>query len=291
MKVVNILGGIGNQMFQYAFMMALRTSTGIETRYDASVFKTYPLHNGFELDRRFCITARQATKEEIKKLTFYTESYFLYRIIKRLPHRRTQQFENAHCVYQPDLLKDRRSLYYYGIWQDHRYFDAYKDVVRKEFTWREPLDERNQQYYEKFVSRPTVSLHIRRGDYLKEWRYRNICELGYYQQAIEYVCNRFSPDLSFAIFSNDMKWSQEHIVPLLKGNDYTLVSWNQGADSYKDMRLMSACQYNIIANSSFSWWAAYLNIHNAPFVIAPKKWTNADVWFDRQLPEWVLIEG
>lgn len=291
MKIVNILGGIGNQMFQYAFMVALREATGVETCYDASVFKTYPLHNGFELDRRFAITARQAPKHEIKQLTFYTESYFWYRIIKRLPHRRTQLFEHAHGAFQPHLLQDKSPLYYYGIWQDHHYFDTYRDVIRKEFTWHESFDEHNTKMYDYFAYRPTVSLHIRRGDYLKEWRYQNICELGYYRQAIDYVRSHFSCNANFAIFSNDMEWCKENIVPLLEGQEYILVDWNQGADSHKDMRLMQACQCNVIANSSFSWWAAYLNIHHRPLVIAPKRWTNADVWYKRQLDNWVLIEG
>ena len=101
MKIVNILGGIGNQMFQYAFLVALRESSKTEVLYDASVFKTYPLHNGFELDRRFKITARQATPKEIRKLTYYTTSYFWYRVFKRFPKRKTMQFEPAHSVYTP----------------------------------------------------------------------------------------------------------------------------------------------------------------------------------------------
>lgn len=289
MKIVNILGGIGNQMFQYAFLIALREATKTEVLYDASVFKTYPLHNGFELDRHFNITAKQANPKEIKKLTYYTTSYFWYRVFKRLPKRKTMQFEPKHCVFTPDLLKDKRDLYYYGIWQDHHYFDEYKDIINKEFEWKEPLDDKNQKCYDEFANGNTVSIHIRRGDYLKEWRYKNICELDYYQKAIAYVERYHSKKMNYAIFSNDMAWCQEHIVPLLNDSKYTMVDWNQGAESYKDMRLMQACKANIIANSSFSWWGAYLNIHDNPLVIAPQKWTNAEVLFNRQLDEWILL--
>lgn len=289
MKIVNILGGIGNQMFQYAFLVALREATGCEVCYDASVFKTYPLHNGFELDRRFNIMARQATPKEIWKLTYYTTSYFWYRIFKRFPKRKTMQFEPKHCAFTPELLKDKRDLYYYGIWQDHHYFDDYKEIIKKEFAWKEPLDERNRICYDEFVKGETVSIHIRRGDYLKEWRYKNICELDYYQKAITHVKELYGKKMNYAIFSNDIAWCQDNIVPLLDDSRYTMVDWNQGAESYKDMRLMQACKANIIANSSFSWWGAYLNIHSEPMVIAPKKWTNADVCFDRQLSDWLLI--
>ena len=289
MKIVNILGGIGNQMFQYAFLVALRESTKEEVCYDASVFKTYPLHNGFELERRFKISAKQANPKEIRKLTYYTTSYFWYRVFKRFPKRKTMQFESNHCAFTPELLEDKRSLYYYGIWQDHHYFDAYKDVIRKEFEWKETLDDRNQKCYNDFSVGKTVSIHIRRGDYLKEWRYKNICELYYYQKAIAYVKNHYGVDMAYAIFSNDTEWCKENIVPLLDDSKYTMVSWNQGADSYKDIRLMQACKVNIIANSSFSWWGAYLNIHNDSLTIAPKKWTNDVAYFQRQLDEWILL--
>lgn len=290
MKIVNILGGIGNQMFQYAFLIALRESLHSEVCYDASVFRTYPLHNGFELDKRFNITSRQATRQEISKLTRYTTSYFWYRVYKRIPKKKTTQFEPLHCVYTPELLEDKRNLYYYGIWQDHRYFDLYKDIIKKEFTWKESLDEKNKNAFDDFSSGNTVSIHVRRGDYLKEWRYKNICELDYYRKALAYIDNKGYKDVKYAIFSNDIVWCQENLLPLLKGTPFTIVDWNQGVDSYKDMRLMSACSVNIIANSSFSWWAAYLNNHNNPLVVSPRKWTNAEVYFERQMPDWVRID-
>lgn len=289
MKIVNILGGLGNQMFQYAFLVALRESTGIETKYDASVFKTYPLHNGFELERRFNIISRQATSKEIRELTYYTRSYFWYRVFKRFPKRKTMIFEPPHSIFTPKLLEDKRDLYYYGIWQDHHYFDKYKSIIKQEFEWKEPLDEKNQRYYNDFVQGQTVSLHIRRGDYLKEWRYKGICELDYYQKAVAHVKRQFGPQMQYAIFSNDTEWCEENIVPLLDVSKYVNVNWNQGEESHKDLRLMQACRVNVIANSSFSWWAAYLNIHKDSIVISPKKWTNAEVLFERQLPEWVKI--
>ena len=262
MKIVNILGGVGNQMFQYAFLVALREESGIETAYDASVFKTYPLHNGFELEKLFNITAQQASKKNIRELSFYTSNYFWWRVFKRLLHKKTQVFEPPHSVYTPSLLTDKRDLYYYGIWQDHRYFDSHKDTIRKEFTWKKDLDLTNRTAFDKFSTHDTVSVHIRRGDYLKEWRYKGICELDYYKKAIACVKEQFGQDnLHFAIFSNDIPWSKENIIPLLGENTYTIVDWNQGIASSNDMRLMSACRINIIANSSFSWWAAYLNIH------------------------------
>ena len=291
MKIVNILGGLGNQMFQYAFLVALRETSGVETCYDASVFKTYPLHNGFELDRLFRITAQQAPANEIRALTYYTSSYLFWRILKRFPHRSTQCFEPSDSRFTPSLLEDTRDLYYLGIWQDPRYFNQYKEIIRKEFSWRDSLDERNQSTYNQLAAHHTVSIHVRRGDYLKEWRYEGICGVDYYEKAVELaIGSEGNEDVTFALFSDDIPWCTEYIVPLLHDRPYLIVNWNLGSDSHKDMRLMSACRTNIIANSSFSWWAAYLNIHPDSIVIAPKRWTNANVLSRRQLDDWVLVD-
>lgn len=291
MKIVNIIGGLGNQMFQYAFLVALRESCGVETCYDASLFKTYPLHNGFELEKLFRITARQAPLEEIRKLTYHTSNYFIWRILKRFPHRSTQCFEPSDSRFTYSLLEDPNDLYYYGIWQDPRYFNQFKGIIRQEFSWKDPLDEKNKSFYNQFRAHHTVSIHVRRGDYLKEWRYEGICGIEYYKKAIGHVLSSDGvTEVSFALFSDDIPWCIEHIIPLLQGRPYTIVDWNSGAESHKDMRLMSACRTNIIANSSFSWWAAYLNTHPDSMVFAPRKWTNADVLSKRQLDDWVLID-
>ncbi len=288
MKIVNILGGIGNQMFQYAFAVALREETGVDVRYDASVFKTYPLHNGFELDRRFCVSIRQASSAEVWKLTIHTTRYFLWKVLTRIHIGKTKH-ERKYTEYLPDVFDDKKDLYYYGYWQHHAYFDKYKDVLKREFSWKEPLSKKNQEVYNSFCEKQTVSIHVRRGDYLKKWIYRDICELDYYRKAIACVKEMMPDDVQFAIFSNDMTWCNDNIVPLLDDAQYVMVDWNQGAESHNDMRLMQACRANIIANSSFSWWAAYLNVNDNPIVIAPKVWTNEDVNFKLQLDEWVLI--
>lgn len=278
-------------MFQYAFLIALRESSGVETYYDASLFKTYPLHNGFELGRLFQITAHQAPISEIRKLSFYTSSYPLWRILKRLPHRTTQCFEPSDSRFTPSLLEDPRDLYYFGVWQDPRYFNQYKEIIRQEFSWKDPLDEKNQSFYNQFAAHHTVSIHVRRGDYLKEWRYKGICGVEYYEKAIKLAIGSDGiGDVAFAVFSDDIPWCVKYIIPLLQGRTYTLVDWNSGAESNKDMRLMSACQTSIIANSSFSWWAAYLNIHPDSTVFAPGRWTNAIVLSKRQLDDWVLVD-
>ena len=291
MKIVNILGGLGNQMFQYAFLVALRETSGVETCYDASVFKTYPLHNGFELDRLFTITARQASKDEIKKLTYYTSSYSFWRLINHLPKRKTQISESAISLYSPSLLSNPGDYYYTGYWQDARFFDRFKDILRQEFTWKKPLEGKNQDLWNELVSSPSISVHVRRGDYLGDWRYKGICGLDYYERAISQALNLLDSTQSrFVLFSDDIPWCKDHIVPLFQSHPYSIIDWNIGDAAWNDMRLMSACRINIIANSSFSWWAAYLNEHPDSRVIAPARWTNAKTQAVRQLEKWILID-
>lgn len=292
MKIVNISGGLGNQMFQYAFLLALRENTGDEVLMDTSKFATYNLHNGFELERVFNITARSATKQEIKKVTRYTTNYKLSRAFRKfLPNKRTEVVEPMpYCPYNPRIFEEAvGDKFYEGIWQNYLYFDQVRPQIINEFVYREPLSKKNQLYYNKFKEKLTVSLHIRRGDYLFHKNYIGLCGADYYVNAIAHVCSKYGRKLHFAIFSNDMEWCKDNIVPILQSQDYDLIDWNTGKESYNDMRLMSACRINIIANSSFSWWAAYLNETANKEIIAPAKWSNMPVRFSRQLPEWTLF--
>lgn len=290
MKIVKILGGLGNQMFQYALLVALRETFDEEVLMDASTFDTYKLHNGFELQRVFQTTARLATEGEVKKLSRFTTNYKLSRIYRKLlPNKRTEKIERRFGDYDPSVLTDNRDLYYEGYWQCPLYFDAYRDKILGEFRLRKPLDERNKLQVEDISKAVTVSIHVRRGDYLKHKLYRGLCGEEYYARAVNYVFERYGRDVNFAIFSNDMPWCVEHILPMLSGCQTTMVDWNHGVDSYKDMYLMSHCMVNVIANSSFSWWAAYLNTHEDKEVIAPKVWINAPLEQEVQMPEWRLM--
>lgn len=292
MKIINISGGLGNQMFQYAFLLALREATGDECLMDASKFATYNLHNGFELNEVFNITSRCATKEELKRVTRYTTNYKLSRVFRKfLPKKKNEIIEPMpSCTYMPDIFTEAKGdLYYEGIWQNEKYFSNVRPIILKEFTYKQPMNCRNEEASKKFSQKTTVSMHIRRGDYLLHKNYIGLCGIDYYTKAIEYAKKKYGNDIQFAIFSNDMQWCNDNILPLIEGYEYTTVDWNKGKDSYNDIRLMSYCKVNIIANSSFSWWAAYLNNYDGKEIIAPAKWTNMPVMFKRQLDDWTLF--
>lgn len=289
MKVVNIIGGIGNQMFQYAFALALKQKYPDEdVKLDTSHFNGYSLHNGFEIERNFGLLLPIASNKELRKLTFYTPNYKMSRIIRKLfGYRKTEFKEPRLFTFWHEAFEIKGNCYYEGSWQNEKYFKDYSNEVRKAFSFKQPLGEKNDKLLNHINHSESVSIHVRRGDYLSDSTYQGICDLPYYKNAIAYI-NENVGHPHFFIFSNDAKWCKEYIAPLC--GDYTIIDWNDGIKSWADMQLMSLCKHNIIAHSSFSWWAAWLNSNKNKIVVSPKGWFNRkDITDSPQLENWVLI--
>lgn len=290
MKIVKFYGGLGNQMFQYAFLIALRGTTGDEVKMDTSLYSTYGLHNGFELSKIFNISARQASIEEIKKYSIYTSNYKLARFVHYLMPQIKKEFkEKQFGKYYPEVFEHDSDRLYDGYWQHWEYFEKYREVVLKEFTINESLDKKNQELMDVLSNTNSCSIHIRRGDYLKSKLYRGICGKEYYRVAIRRVKEKAGPNVVFYFFSNDYKWCIDNLSDLVDRRHFIKVDWNTSENSYKDLILMSGCKYNIIANSSFSWWAAYMNKHKGKQVFAPKTWINKKIINPIQMPDWILL--
>lgn len=291
MKIVKFYGGLGNQLFQYAMLVAVREHYGEETMMDTSIYASYGLHNGLEINRIFNTTAKEASKEQIKQVSWFTKNYKLSRVYHYLlPAKSTEYKERVFGKYYPDVFDKIGDCLYDGYWQHHEYFANCREAILKEFSLREPLDKTNKEYYDLYKgSSEYVSVHVRRGDFQKSDKYRGICEKEYYVEAIKKAAEIVGKDVHFVFFSNDIKWCQENLAPLICNGQTTFVNHNTGANSYKDMILMSACRVNIIANSSFSWWGAYLNRRKDKAVIAPKKWINRDMPNPIQVPEWIKL--
>ena len=282
---------MGNQMFQQAFLIALRQMSSGEIKIDLSEYERRSQHNGYELERVFGIKNDVATREEIAKYTLILDNKLLYKIYSKLSFLNSTDIKEIHSYkYYPDILKRAREGYYDGYWQCHRYFDDYRELVRRTFTFAQPLDSRNAELAEEILNHPrSVSIHVRRGDYLKHRIYKGLCGVDYYRRAIEYVQETLGTETSFYIFSDDMAWCKDNIVDMLGDSRYTLVDWNTSDNSYRDMQLMTMCRVNIIANSSFSWWAAYINQRDGHLVVAPKRWVNQPLEYSMQLEEWNAI--
>lgn len=292
MKIVNIIGGLGNQMWQYAFLVALKKHfPNEEVYYNTSFFNGYSLHNGFELDRIFNITAKHASKRNIRRLFYYFIGHNLYLKIYThfFPVLKTEIREVESEPYRKEVFEQQGDFYYNGYWADHRYFDECRKELIKEFSLKIPLDDRNVAMLMDNKERYLCSVHVRRGDYLKDPDYCGICDLDYYQRAVDIILSKVDKSVTFLVFSNDMPWCKMHLAGSFKGNNVIYVDWNTGSDSYKDMYLMSQCHANIIANSSFSWWAAYLNEVPEKIVVSPAKFKNKDMGFNIALEEWICI--
>ena len=266
MKVIRFLGGLGNQMFQYTLYKSLQNKFP-NVKADLHGYNDYPLHNGFELENIFDL--------KINKVSSFTSNLYynkkwIYRKLRRLLGLKNTFIEEKTLFsFDESILNNPKTGYYWGYWQNLEYFEDIADEIKSEFQFSAPLSKENQQILDQIKLKNSVSIHIRRGDYLKDPLLGGLCGPEYYKQALSYIqSNLTSPD--FFIFSDDILWCTEN----LNLDNCTFISWNKGSSSYIDMQLMSACKHNIIANSSFSWWAAWLNPNPNKIVISPKKWVN-----------------
>ena len=259
MKYLILSGGLGNQMFQYAYLLSLRHK-GVDVGVDTSLYNYTVMHNGFELPNVFGIEEEQYGGSRI--------NIFWFRFLLKF---RPKIFL-AEETFDAPLKLENIKCYIKGEFQSEDYFKEIEEVIRKTYSFRN-VSEANIRIASKLNSLNSISVHIRRGDYVKHPLYEGICTEKYYQQAIEKMLGKV-PECKFFVFSNDACWSNTFFENNFRGVMYEIIDINRGADSFQDMFLMSQCKHNIIANSSFSWWGAWLNSNREKIVIAPQKWMN-----------------
>lgn len=292
MKIVNILGGLGNQMFQYALALALqyKCKDMSEVRIDPRAFRGYPIHNGYELKRIFNVEIPEATISEVMKVAYPYLNYRIWQLCRLLPKRSTMKYEWKSMAYDESVLIDTRDRYLIGYWQTERYFRSIRNEILKAFAFPSfTSNSQNETLSKELQQRRSIAVHIRRGDYLKISNTSGICTIDYYKKAIAYMQGASSPEL-FAIFSDDIDWCMEQFGAIIGNADTRFVNWNKGKESYRDMQLMSLCKHNIIANSSFSWWGAWLNNNPNKIVIAPSRWMNSEGWSEIIPKDWITIK-
>lgn len=298
MKIVNVIGGLGNQMFQYAFAISLQERTGEDVYVDVSHFnhifikkiKSANLHNGYEVEIVFPqANLGHAKWYQLVKTTWYCPNYVLSRIVRKfMPKRKSEVIQKVsqYFEYMPEVYLRTGNAYYEGLWSSAEYYKPIQGKLKKVFSHPTAIG-RNANYIEQMENCNSVGIHVRRGDYLLEPDFRDICEIDYYKRAVEEIV-KDGEKHSFYIFSNDMKWCKANLVPLLGAHEVHLVTENVGKNSCWDMHLMRHCKDLIIANSSFSWWAAFLK-ENEGRVVAPIKWVNRDAKFDVWDKEWIRL--
>lgn len=207
-----------------------------------------------------------------------------------MPYFRRSVFKQRFRHFDPNIFKSSRSVYLVGYWQSEKYFKNIEEILRSELTIKHNQGPDNQAMSCLINQTESVSLHIRRGDYVSNpisYQAHGICSLDYYRAAVETLTKTVKQP-HFFIFSDDIEWAQEN---LKLDHPLTNVSNNGEVQDYEDLRLISHCKHHIIANSSFSWWGAWLCSHSQKIVIAPKKWFNNPKLNTRDLipNEWYRI--
>lgn len=287
MKIVRFLGGLGNQMFQYAFYKALSQKFP-HVKVDIRDFQQYNLHNGFELEKVFDIQLKKATPFEINLLD-HRNRKLKYRKLRRLLFVKGEYDEEKQLFsYDPTLFEDNSSKLYWGYWQHHQYVDRVADQLKKDFSFSIPAPSKNLDLLkELYKEMQSVAIHVRRGDYLKDPYLSGLVDLAYFEKGIDLMRDRLERP-RFYVFSDDIPWCKANL-PL---DNATFVDWNNGANSYRDMQLISSCKHAIISNSSFSWWGAWLNRNPDKLIVVPKIWYRSpDVLDTAQMhpEEWINI--
>jgi hypothetical protein len=292
MIVSHILGGIGNQMFQYAAGRSLAIHLNDYYMLDLNDFDRYALHHGYELKRVFDVPVEPTSPDELQSVLGLRRLSLVKKILRRrqFSFLRGQAFiVEPHFNFWPKFFSLNSSSYLYGYWQSEKYFKSIEKVIRDDFTFKKPLAGKNLIVANQIDTTNAISLHVRRGDYVNDSKtsgIMSVCDSDYYGQAISYMANKVSNPV-FYVFSDDMDWVR-HSVHI----DYPCVyiDHNKGLDSYIDMHLMSLCKHHVIANSSFSWWGAWLNPCAEKIVIAPRVWfRNGNNDSDLIPSEWVRL--
>ncbi|NNE32934.1 MAG: alpha-1,2-fucosyltransferase [Winogradskyella sp.] len=290
MIIIKLQGGLGNQMFQYAIARILGEIRDEEVLLDITSFEDNVKKPGytprnFELNifnNSYKIADRKAVNR-FKKINV------INRLKQKLGFSYPQTYVETSFRFNEELFSIENDIYLVGYFQSYKYLKNHEAFTRQLYSFQtNSLSELNQNLLVKLKTLKTVSIHIRRGDFVNDkltQAYHGICNLEYYIEAIEYICSKHK-NLTMVFFSDDMQWVRESF----NNFDYPkiFVDFNSRKNNWVDMLLMSKCSHNIIANSSFSWWGAWLNTNPKKTVVAPKKWfTNEDIDTSTLLPkEW-----
>ncbi|WP_158557094.1 alpha-1,2-fucosyltransferase [Mucilaginibacter conchicola] len=285
MIIVKLLGGLGNQMFQYAIARHLSKKNNDTLIIDSS-FLNITNATGYTL------RSYELGIFSIDAGILHKEKYFGKKLISRIRPvlSRTKYVNEQSFKFAPEIFNIKGNIYLEGYWQTEKYFRDIADTIREDFTFLPALNDINTKVAAQIKACNAVSIHVRRTDYVGAdgaATYHSICSAAYYLNAIEQICETV-PDAVFFVFSDDIPWVKENIQIKYP---HHFIDHNSGKQSYIDMQLMSMCKHHIIANSSFSWWGAWLNNHQQKTVIAPKTWfNNPDIDTSDILPEsWLKL--
>lgn len=274
--ITKLIGGLGNQMFQYAIARSIAHTRKADLKIDISGFElTGPqcTPRRYELNH-FSIVENFANNKETQRF-IGKKARLLTFFGKTLPILENYTYhyyiEKKNFNYDQDVFESKGNIYLDGYWQTEKYFKNIKDVIKNDFTIKTKQDEKNNSLLKKIKNCDAVAVHVRRGDYVTSPLASSICgtcSLDYYKKGVGIIVKRVH-EPHFFIFSDDPEWAKKN----LKIDFPTVYVTHNGADKgYEDMRLMSNCKHFVIANSSFSWWGAWLSCNPNKIILAPRKW-------------------
>lgn len=285
MIIVKLIGGLGNQLFQYSLGRSLSIKNNDILKLDLSDFEGN--ENRHYSLRHFNIIENFATEKDIND----AKKSGIWKLADKLkPRYRRAVIKYKGYDFDPNVLKLSGNFYLDGYWQSEKYFQDIENVIRKEIILKEPLPSKYSELISDIKNSNSVSVHIRRGDYVTSKKFSKIYNLldeKYYQGAVKFIAEKIS-NPKFFIFSDDIEWVKHNLdIPYPK----TLVSGENETKDYEELVLMSLCKHNITANSSFSWWGAWLNQNPSKIVISPDRWFNdkADVAKDLIPQDWIRL--
>jgi len=263
MVIIKIKGGLGNQLFQYAAGRAVALHQNVSLKLDTTMFESYKFHNGYRLDQ-YAIQAEIATKNEIVNLK--GGNNVLFSALRKVGFVTRKHYfkEKLSSRFDASVFKNK-SIYLDGYWQNELYFSNIRELLLRELSPISSMNDLGSAYLERIKKTNSVSLHVRRGDYLN-LKNIGVLDVDYYNQAVAYIRKNVEKP-TFYIFSDDLDWCKKSL-----GFLDNCIYVDRTETEIDDLKLMSCCQHNIIANSSFSWWGAWLNKNPKKTVIAPKSW-------------------
>lgn len=273
MIISKVISGLGNQLFQYALGRQISIEKNTPLKLDTTFFNSQDLRS-YKLNN-YNINADIASSEEINYFLYkYNTNMLSSRVLRKteklLPRTKRKLFkEEVPWQYEPELFKVSSNIYIDGYWQHYKYFENIDPLIFKELTIKSPYTDFVQSTIQHIIGNEnSVSIHIRRGDYITDKQANNlmgVLPLNYYYSAIDIIKQRIL-NPTFYIFSDDLEWVKNNL------SISSPCRYIDGGKDYFDLDLMSKCKHNIIANSSFSWWGAFLNKNINKIVIAPKQW-------------------
>jgi hypothetical protein len=274
--VVKIEGGLGNQMFQYAFGMSIALKYNAILVLDISYYNNNECHNGFELSDVFLLDSKVSVRKKFQG-GFLASNRYLVKVIDfigirkyLLPCHFFEQLYRFNDILSPECANN----YYTGFWQNELYFSDIRNKILDDFSFKRSLSVKNMELLNKVKNSNSVAIQVRRGDYVSNKstnEFHGTCEVNYFYDAIE-VIKKENSNIEIYIFSDDIDWAKNNIF--FNSISY-FINLNKGNEAYLDMLLMSNCKHVVISNSSFGWWAAWINKNPFGVVVAPKRWFNS----------------